>query len=72
MLDTLAAGDVFHGAYALALAQGRDARECARYANLVAAAKCARWGGGASIPTVAELEAFAHHHRAEGACKEYS
>lgn len=72
VLDTLAAGDVFHGAYALALARGQDARECARYANLVAAAKCARWGGGASIPTAAELEAFAHHHRAEGACKEYS
>lgn len=70
--DTLAAGDVFHGAYALALARGEDAAGCARFANLVAAAKCARWGGGASIPNVSELEAFARDHRAEGACKECS
>lgn len=57
-IDTLAAGDVFHGAFALAVAQGRSAREAMRFANLVAGVKCTRWGGGASIPTADEVAAF--------------
>lgn len=57
-IDTLAAGDVFHGAFALAIARKLTAREAMRFANLVAAVKCTRWGGGASIPTADEVQAF--------------
>lgn len=57
-VDTLAAGDVFHGAFALAVARGLEPRAAMRFANLVAAVKCTRWGGGATIPTAAEVEAF--------------
>jgi sulfofructose kinase len=57
-VDTLAAGDVFHGAYALALARRLSARDCARFANLVAAVKCTRWGGGAGIPSRDDVATF--------------
>lgn len=57
-IDTLAAGDVFHGAFALAVARRLPAREAMRFANLVAAVKCTRWGGGASIPTADEVSDF--------------
>jgi sulfofructose kinase len=57
-IDTLAAGDVFHGAFALAIARNLSPRESMRFANLVAAVKCTRWGGGASIPTADEVQAF--------------
>ena len=45
-IDTLGAGDVFHGAFALALAEGRD--ELAGACALAApppALKCTRFGG---------------------------
>lgn len=57
-IDTLAAGDVFHGAFALAIARNLPSRKAVRFANLVAAVKCTRWGGGASIPTADEVQAF--------------
>ncbi|MFD2265062.1 PfkB family carbohydrate kinase [Lacibacterium aquatile] len=57
-IDTLAAGDVFHGAFALAVARRLSPHDAMRFANLVAAVKCTRWGGGASIPTAAEVDAF--------------
>ena len=58
VVDTTGAGDAFHGAFALALAQGRPFGECARRAAAVAAMKCRRLGGRAGLPTEAELEAF--------------
>ena len=57
-VDTLGAGDVFHGAYALALAEGRDIAAAARFATLAAAIKCTRDGGRAGCPTRAEVAAF--------------
>jgi len=57
-VDTLAAGDVFHGAFALAVARGLPARDAMRFANVVAAVKCTRWGGGSTIPTAEEVDAF--------------
>ncbi len=60
VVDTLGAGDVFHGAFALALAEGREAAAAARFATAAAAIKCTRPGGRAGIPTrgdVDELEA---------------
>ena len=58
-IDTLGAGDVFHGAYALAIAEGRDVEAAARFATLAAAIKCTRPGGRAGCPTRAEVAAFA-------------
>lgn len=55
-VDTLGAGDVFHGAYALAIAEGRDVRGAARFANAASALKCTRTGGRNGIPTRAEVD----------------
>jgi len=55
VVDTLAAGDVFHGAFALALAERRPEIEALRFAAACAAIKCTRWGGGAGAPTRDEV-----------------
>ena len=53
--ETLGAGDVFHGAYALALAEGAAIDDALRFAAAAAAEKCAarRWtrGAAARAPT---------------------
>jgi sulfofructose kinase len=56
--DTLGAGDVWHGAFALGLAEDMAEAQAVRYASAVAALKCMRFGGRAGIPTRAEAEAF--------------
>ena len=56
--DTTGAGDAFHGAFALMLAEGRTGNERARVAAAAAALKCTRLGSRAGLPTRAELEAF--------------
>lgn len=56
--DTTGAGDAFHGAFALMLAEQRTVAECARLAAAVAALKCTRLGSRAGLPTRAELDAF--------------
>jgi sugar/nucleoside kinase (ribokinase family) len=55
-VDTLAAGDVFHGAFLLALAEGQDIAAAARFANAAAALKCAGFGSRTTTPTRAEVE----------------
>jgi sulfofructose kinase len=57
-IDTTGAGDAFHGAFALMLAEGRPAAESARLAAAVAALKCTRLGSRAGLPTRAQLHAF--------------
>jgi sugar/nucleoside kinase (ribokinase family) len=57
-VDTLAAGDIFHGAFALALVEGNPITECLRFAAATAGLKCTRFGGSPTIPTRAEVEAF--------------
>lgn len=57
-LDTTGAGDVFHGAYLSALAEGMEMREAIRFASAVSAIKCTRIGGRAGIPTWDETIAF--------------
>ena len=57
-VDTLGAGDVFHGAYTLAIAEGRDVAAAARFATLAAAIKCTRSGGRAGSPTRAEVAGY--------------
>jgi sulfofructose kinase len=57
-IDTLSAGDVFHGAFTLALAEGRDIAAAGRFACATASIKCTRFGGRAGAPTRAEVEAL--------------
>lgn len=57
-VDTLAAGDVFHGAYALALAEGAAIGDAMRFASAAAAIKCTRPGGRRGAPTRLEVDAF--------------
>lgn len=57
-VDTLAAGDVFHGAFAWGLAQGRPESAAMRFAAAAAAIKCTRFGGITGAPTRGEVEAF--------------
>ena len=58
VVDTLGAGDVWHGAFALRLADGADEIAAVRFANAAAALKCARPGGRAGAPGRAEVEAL--------------
>jgi sulfofructose kinase len=58
-VDTLAAGDVFHAAFALLLAENtRPMAEILRFASAAAAIKCTRFGGRLGAPTRDEVEAF--------------
>ncbi|QOZ65659.1 sugar kinase [Bradyrhizobium arachidis] len=57
-VDTLGAGDVFHGAFTLRLAERGDVREALRFAAAAAALKCSRHGGGLAAPQRIEVEEF--------------
>ena len=57
-VDTLGAGDVFHGAFALALVEGRSLPAAMRFGAAAAGLKCTRLGGSSGAPTRAEVEAF--------------
>lgn len=55
-VDTLGAGDVFHGALALAIGEGQGFGDAVRFASAAAALKCSRQGGREGIPTRDEVE----------------
>lgn len=55
-VDTLAAGDVFHGAFAVALAEEMPFETAFRFASAAAAIKCTRFGGRLGAPTRLEVE----------------
>ena len=57
-VDTLGAGDVFHGAFALAVTESQELREALRFASAAAALKCTRFGGALAAPRRAEVEEF--------------
>ncbi|HPG61444.1 MAG TPA: PfkB family carbohydrate kinase [Casimicrobium sp.] len=57
-IDTLAAGDTWHGALALALAERQPLRDAISFASDAAALKCTRFGGRVGIPTRDELNTF--------------
>jgi sugar/nucleoside kinase (ribokinase family) len=57
-VDTLGAGDVFHGGFALAIAEGAAIEDAMRLAAAAAALKCTRFGGAFAAPTRAEVDAF--------------
>jgi sulfofructose kinase len=58
VVDTTAAGDVFHGAYAIAIGGGLGIAEAMSFASAAAALKCTRPGGRAGIPTIDDCIEF--------------
>jgi sulfofructose kinase len=66
-VDTLGAGDVFHGAFALAVTEHQDLRAALRFASAAAALKCTRFGGAFAAPQRAEVEALLGQGQAAGA-----
>src|SRR5471032_1093447 len=63
-VDSLGAGDVFHGAFALAITEKQDLREALRFASAAAALKCTRFGGAFAAPQRAEVEELLSQNRA--------
>jgi ribokinase len=57
-IDTVAAGDCFNGAFAVALLEGMDPWVAARFANAAAAICVTRKGAAASMPSRAEVYEF--------------
>jgi ribokinase len=57
-IDTVAAGDCFNGAFAVALLEGRDPWAAARFANAAAAICVTRKGAQQSMPMRGEVEEF--------------
>jgi sugar/nucleoside kinase (ribokinase family) len=57
-VDTLGAGDVFHGAFALALVEGHEAENALRFAAAAAGLKCSRFGGSTATPRRTEVDAL--------------
>jgi sulfofructose kinase len=55
-VDTLGAGDVFHGAFTLAITENQDLRSALRFASAAAALKCTRFGGAFAAPQRLEVD----------------
>jgi sulfofructose kinase len=55
-VDTLGAGDIFHGAFALAVTEDQELRQALRFASAAAALKCTRFGGALAAPQRTEVE----------------
>lgn len=55
-IDTLGAGDIWHGAFALRLAEGAHEHEAMDFANAAAALKCSHFGGRQVCPNRRETE----------------
>lgn len=63
VVDTLAAGDVFHGALALAVLEGQRMRAAAEFACTAASLKCSHFGGRLGCPNRAQVQAVLTHAR---------
>lgn len=55
-VDTVGAGDIFHGALALAIGEGMDEADAVRFSSAAAAIKCSRRGARSGAPTREEVE----------------
>ena len=62
-VDTTGCGDVFHGAYAFALARGMALEERIRFAAATAALKATQPGGQAGIPSLRAVRRYLNHER---------
>jgi ribokinase len=60
--DATAAGDIFNGALAVALAEDRSVAEALRFANASAAISVTRLGAQASVPSRVEVDGFLATH----------
>jgi sulfofructose kinase len=60
-VDTLGAGDVFHGAFTVAITENQDIPTALRFASAAAALKCTRFGGAFAAPQRAEVEELLAH-----------
>jgi sulfofructose kinase len=68
-VDTLGAGDVFHGAFALAITEKQELRQALRFASAAAALKCTRFGGAFAAPQRAEVEELLSHGQSADAAR---
>lgn len=57
-IDTVAAGDCFNGAFAVAIEEGKDPWQAARFANAASALSVTRKGAQASMPWRSEVDEF--------------
>lgn len=57
-VDTTAAGDTFHGAFAVKLMEGASMEEAITFANAAAALSVSRQGAQTSVPTRQEVENY--------------
>ena len=57
-VDTTAAGDIFNGALAVALGEGKPLKQAVRFANAAAAISVTRLGAQLSAPARREIEKF--------------
>lgn len=62
VVDTLGAGDVWHGAFAYSLSEGANEAGAVKYANASATLKCSRPGGGRACPDSEEVRLFLRDH----------
>jgi sulfofructose kinase len=60
-VDTLGAGDIFHGAFAVGITEGQNIPTALRFASAAAALKCTRFGGAFAAPQRTEVEALLTH-----------
>lgn len=60
--DTNGAGDVFHGAYTLALAEGLGVLDAARFASAAAALKCRNGSGWEAVPERSGVDQLMKEH----------
>ncbi|MBQ9011755.1 MAG: carbohydrate kinase family protein [Bacilli bacterium] len=56
IVDTTAAGDIFHGAFVYALAHKFNFEKTIKFANIAGALSVTRFGGCLSIPTLKEVQ----------------
>jgi sulfofructose kinase len=54
-VDTTGAGDIFRGAFIVALLRGHQPRDILRFANMAAGISCTRIGAMSSIPSLEEI-----------------
>ncbi|MCB2150017.1 MAG: sugar kinase [Rhodobacteraceae bacterium] len=58
VVDTLGAGDIWHGAFTLRIAEGAEEADAICFANAAAALKCRAFGGAAACPDRKATEEF--------------